>query len=446
MTYEQDTSPLDSSKWIDQGDLFYRPNDKVEFLEGLNAVYQMGQGIAVVASNEVMLNHYCRLMVSRLRKAKGFKVEVLLPSTTDSLLKRFNHIMTQMSLDEALRPPAENSMVTLMVVNDAHLIDQQQWVLLSQLISDFPGVNVRLVAFIDTDEWIEYDQALNLFGQKLHRWEFEQPSMNDVNSLFSIAESVGRGDEAEKLLEGLIQDVFIEHSELNFEEVDSHDKNSNDSARVVSEDTKAQNCEQGKDIVQDSIKRTGASPWLWASATILIFATSLSVTSFLNPKFFNSHIGPLFSFEQVVHGTKELGTSQNLLENNIQKAALKTTSASMGDSSEVNGQAEINLSLSLDLDLQASESKKIVTDAKPNSYFVQFNLFKTKETAHEYSEQTGIVSKSLIVSLQSDQGIVHGIISGPFLTKEEAQSFVVAPGMPKNFWIRSAQTLQSRVI
>ena len=142
-----------------------------------------------------MLNHYCRLMVSRLRKAKGFKVEVLLPSTTDSLLKRFNHIMTQMSLDEALRPPAENSMVTLMVVNDAHLIDQQQWVLLSQLISDFPGVNVRLVAFIDTDEWIEYDQALNLFGQKLHRWEFEQPSMNDVNSLFSIAESVGRGDD-----------------------------------------------------------------------------------------------------------------------------------------------------------------------------------------------------------------------------------------------------------
>ena len=270
--------------------------------------------------------------------------------------------------------------------------------------------------------------------------------MNDVNSLFSIAESVGRVDEAEKLLEGLIQDVFIEHSELNFEEVDSHDKNSIDSARVVSEDTKAQNCEQNKDIVQDSIKRKGASPWLWASAMILIFATSLSVTSFLNPKFFNSHIGPLFSFEQVVHGTKELGTSQNLLENNIQKAALKTTSASMGDSSEVNGQAEINLSLSLDLDLQASESKKIVTDAKPNSYFVQFNLFKTKETAHEYSEQTGIVSKSLIVSLQSDQGIVHGIISGPFLTKEEAQSFVVAPGMPKNFWIRSAQTLQSRVI
>ena len=433
MTYEQDTSPLDSSKWIDQGDLFYRPNDKVEFLEGLNAVYKMGQGIAVVASNEVMLNHYCRLMVSRLRKAKGFKVEVLLPSTTDSLLKRFNHIMTQMSLDEALRPPAENSMVTLMVVNDAHLIDQQQWVLLSQLISDFPGVNVRLVAFIDSDEWIEYDQALNLFGQKLHRWELEQPSMNDVDSLFSIADSVGRVDEAEKLLEGLIQDVFMEHSELNSQEVDS-------------EDTKAQNCEQDKDIVQDSIKRTGSSPWLWASAMILIFATSLSVTSFLNPKLFNSHIGPLFSFEQVVHGTKELDKSQNLLEDNIQKAALKSTSASMGDSSDINGQPEINLSLSLDLDLHASESKKIVTDAKPNSYFVQFNLFKTRETAHEYSEQTGIVSKSLIVSLQSDQGVVHGIISGPFLTKEEAQSFVIAPGMPKNFWIRSAQTLQSRVI
>jgi hypothetical protein len=179
---------------------------------------------------------------------------------------------------------------------------------------------------------------------------------------------------------------------------------------------------------------------------ILVLAPLLSVTSFLNPKFFNSHIGPLLSFSQVIHPTKESDQPQSLLEENIQKAALKSTSASMGDSSEVNRQAEFNLSLSLDLDLQASESKKIVTDANPNSYFVQFNLFKTKETAHEYSEQTGIVSKSLIVSLQSDQGVVHGIISGPFLTKEEAQSFVIAPGMPKNFWIRSAQTLQSRVI
>ena len=88
----------------------------------------------------------------------------------------------------------------------------------------------------------------------------------------------------------------------------------------------------------------------------------------------------------------------------------------------------------------------VIIGNSDKKFIVQFNLFKTKETAHEYSEQTGIVSKSLIVSLQSDQGIVHGIISGPFLTKEEAQSFVVAPGMPKNFWIRSAQTLQSRVI
>ena len=64
--------------------------------------------------------------------------------------------------------------------------------------------------------------------------------MNDVDSLFSIADSVGRVDEAEKLLEGLIQDIFMEHSELNSQEVDY-------------EDTKAQNCEQDKDIVQDSI-------------------------------------------------------------------------------------------------------------------------------------------------------------------------------------------------
>ena len=104
-------------------------------------------------------------MVARLRETQNFDLEVLLPSTTESLLKRFNRIMSKMSLDDALRPAKADSSVTLMIVNDAHLIDQQQWALVSQLIGDFPGVNVRLVVFINSSEHIEYDQTLNLFQE-----------------------------------------------------------------------------------------------------------------------------------------------------------------------------------------------------------------------------------------------------------------------------------------
>lgn len=92
-------------------------------------------------------------MISRLREKQLFSLEVLLPSTTNSLLKRFNKIIEQVSLDDALRPAKDDSPVTLMVVNDPHLVEQPQWVLLSQLISDFPGANVQLVVFINAQAW-----------------------------------------------------------------------------------------------------------------------------------------------------------------------------------------------------------------------------------------------------------------------------------------------------
>ncbi|MGY8862934.1 MAG: hypothetical protein ACKVJ2_09900, partial [Pseudomonadales bacterium] len=202
---------IDAATWLDQDDIFYRPDDKAQFFNALDILTNERRGIAVSANNEMMLNHYCRLMVSRLRQAPLFNLEVLLPSTTDSLLKRFNKIIEKVSLDEALRPAKDTSPITLMIVNDAHLIEQQQWALLSQLISDFPGANVQLVVFINVSEWPQNDHAIDLFGHKLHRWTLGDLSITDVNNLFDMADSNGYTERVESLLKGLNQDLFIEH-------------------------------------------------------------------------------------------------------------------------------------------------------------------------------------------------------------------------------------------
>ena len=170
MENNQEVVHTDIGEWVDKDTIFYRPEDKKCFLEAINAILHRNQGAVILSKNEAILDYYSRLMVARLREIQNFDLEVLLPSTTESLLKRFNRIMSKMSLDDALRPAKADSAVTLMIVNDAHLIDQQQWALVSQLIGDFPGVNVRLVAFINSNEHIEYDQTLNLFQEHLFRW------------------------------------------------------------------------------------------------------------------------------------------------------------------------------------------------------------------------------------------------------------------------------------
>ena len=197
----------DFTQWTHGGDIFFRPQDKNQFHRSLKAVTEDRLGLAVVADNEKILNHYCRLTVSRLRATKDFTLEILSPSSTDTLLKRFNQVMASMSLDEALRPPAEDSQITLMVVNDPHLVEKEQWLLLSQLLSDFPGVNIRLILFIDRSEWPLYEKPLKLFGRNLHLWKLERLLEKEARDLLITAESNGYREEVESLLSGLALDM-----------------------------------------------------------------------------------------------------------------------------------------------------------------------------------------------------------------------------------------------
>ena len=91
------------------------------------------------------------------------------------------------------------------------------------------------------------------------------------------------------------------------------------------------------------------------------------------------------------------------------------------------------------------EPRQIVANAKSDSYFVQFNLFKEKLTAQTYRADNDGLEDSMLMPFQTTEDGTYAIISGPFLSKEKAIAFVSSPGMPKDYWIRSAKTLQSAI-
>ena len=142
---------IDFQDWFDGGNVFFRSKDKQRFQYAVNAIIEDDMGLAVIGTNETVLDHYCRMLLARLREHDKFQLEVLLPTDTENLLKRFNEMVEAMSIEQATKAPDNDELlpVKLLVINDAKLVKDEQWALMERLLADFPGVNVRLVLFID---------------------------------------------------------------------------------------------------------------------------------------------------------------------------------------------------------------------------------------------------------------------------------------------------------
>ena len=99
-----------------------------------------------------------------------------------------------------------------MVINDAGAIKEQEWALLTRLIRDFPGANVRCAMFVDKTSSLELEGKIEKLGRKVHKWLVHAPTLDEVSELKSVGSALGRKLEVEKLLKlaGLHEDKKIE--------------------------------------------------------------------------------------------------------------------------------------------------------------------------------------------------------------------------------------------
>ena len=203
MTKTQTVTRQSLKQWIDMGDMFYMKKDKLNFLSSLNALVNEHLGLVVVSQTPALLNYYSRMLVARLRKIKGINLEIFLPATTDGLLKKFNDLFANLSLEQAKNQPIDGASFHIMVVHDANSVAEEQWILLTRLMSDFPGVNLRLVLFLDERLAGEHDALISLIGKDLHRWTILPPTLDQAQELLQVSEENGCQSEAKKLLKAI---------------------------------------------------------------------------------------------------------------------------------------------------------------------------------------------------------------------------------------------------
>lgn len=457
--------------WFDGGDIFYRSKDKQRFQLALNALVDDDLGLAVIGTNETVLDHYCRMLVARLRDLNIFQVEVFLPTNTDSLLKRFNEMLATMTMEQARQPADPAAPVKLLVVNDAKSVNEEQWALLVRLLADFPGVNVRLVLFLDKTGWPNYEKPLTLFGRKLYRWVVETPTLDEASQLMKAAVEHGFERETETLLmhTGLgaaIRGGYAEEDNEEYAPALDHD----DENDYLGGDYSATNpfpeqsmefiddlSEQDDEEQQDSTAGKGLN-WSLIAAFILSLGITWTVVSSLDPQGADEVRAVIVKKVPENNAPVDIPAAQPKTPDELTQ--IEETAVLIEALRQEQQQAEVTapivepepaiqpppVTVVEEKPLTAEQQAiAVVEKARARDFFVQHIVLSEKAQARFYIQRYSGLRSAIIVPITTPVSVAYAVISGPFSSRESAEVFAKGYGRPADYWIRGALQLEAAV-
>jgi hypothetical protein len=190
----------------DNGEIFFRGSDISRFQRVFDAVVDDSQHLLVTSHYDGVIDHYGKMMLNRLKMRSGMAVETYMPASTEALVSRFNELVNSMSMEEARGEEASQTLGRIIVVNDPKAIDSDGWALLSRMVTDFPGLNMRLVFLLDRIP-SHIEKALDRFGSRLIRWEVEPPTFEEQLVLRKEGMAEGLEFQVERVLSRINQTV-----------------------------------------------------------------------------------------------------------------------------------------------------------------------------------------------------------------------------------------------
>ena len=202
----QESQPMPNQLLFgESGEIFFRESDQARMARLFETVVNDGLHFVMTSSLHGPVDHYGKLFLNRLKMRSGLAVETFMPVSTDALIARFNSMLADVSVDEA-RDQSVEMQGRVIVINDLHAIDSESLSLLLRLISDFPGLNVRLVFLADQIPKA-MERVLERLGSRLIRWDVTPPSPEEQMILRREAMQVGLEFQVERVLSRINQSV-----------------------------------------------------------------------------------------------------------------------------------------------------------------------------------------------------------------------------------------------
>ncbi len=88
-----------------------------------------------------------------------------------------------------------------------------------------------------------------------------------------------------------------------------------------------------------------------------------------------------------------------------------------------------------------------IRNAAAGSFFVQHVSLGSMAEAQEWRAQYRALAQAKIVAVNTqDKGVKFAVVSGPFATRKEAETFAAREGVPPAPWLRPLKSLESALL
>ena len=125
--------------------------------------------IVVSSGSSTVLDEAGIALVRDLLKIPGVKVLSQQPASTEVILQRFNQLLADVPVDNALeRDAGRPEAIHVFVVHDGPSIQNSDYTLMARLVSDLPGAQLRLVVIVDTA--VSVQERVQAVGRKGLHW------------------------------------------------------------------------------------------------------------------------------------------------------------------------------------------------------------------------------------------------------------------------------------
>ena len=189
------------------GDYFFRASDADRMTRVAHDLMDARKHLLITGMFDGIVDHYGQILLKRLKTNPGLIVEMFLPSSIESMVERFNELLAQMDMEMARGERPSDAPNRVLVINDPQVLEGESWSLLTRMVTDFPGLNMRLIFLLDSLS-VPVDRALDRFGSRLIRWEVAPPNDQEQIILRKTALGLGLEFQVERVLTRISKEII----------------------------------------------------------------------------------------------------------------------------------------------------------------------------------------------------------------------------------------------
>lgn len=145
--------------------------DRIRFEAIIQCLIDGGTNLAVLSEYDEVLDHFARQIQLRLTEAIRCDIEFCASTNSEQLVQKFNQLLGQLSIDQALDKDAAHAPRRYLVFRDSILTQEFELQLLARLVKAFPAGNISVILLINSAH--NHRGKLEAFGKNLLKWYVE---------------------------------------------------------------------------------------------------------------------------------------------------------------------------------------------------------------------------------------------------------------------------------